>query len=68
MALLRTPRSKDSIVVVVDRFSKMGYFIACHKSDDAAYTAYLFFYEIVRFYNTPRTSILDRDTEYYITL
>jgi len=34
LALPRTGKGEDAIMVVVDRFSKMTHFIACHTCDD----------------------------------
>ena len=62
MALPRTQRGKESIIVVVDRFSKMAHFMPCHKTNDSSNVSDLYFKEVVRLHIILKTIVSDRDS------
>ena len=64
VALPRTPEGFDSILVVVDRLSKMAHFLPTRSTATAADTAAIFFSQIFRLHGLPDDIVSDRDSKF----
>ena len=64
LGLPRTQCVKDLVVVMVDRFSKISYLIACHKTDDVVNIIDLFIKEVVCLYGVSPSIVFDRDAKF----
>ena len=62
--LPKTLRKHDSILVVVDRFSKMAHFLSCSRTADSSRVAKIFFDGVVKLHDLPKTIVSDRDVKF----
>ena len=64
LGLLKTSCGLDSILVVVNGFSKMAHFISCSKIDDASHVVDLVIREVVRLHSLPTSNVSDSDLKF----
>ena len=64
VGLPTSKKGRDSIFVVVDRFSKMAHFVACKSTHNAGDISTLFFDNVVRLHGIPKSIISDRDPKF----
>ena len=62
--LLMTQTQKDSIMVVVNRFSKMVHFLPYQTTYDATQVANHYFKDVVRIHGIPKSMVLDRGNRF----
>jgi hypothetical protein len=61
LELSKKVQGNDSLIVIVDQFSKMAHFIPCKKTFDASHIASLFLKKIIRLHGLPLSIVSERD-------
>jgi len=64
LGLPKTLRKHDSVLMIVDRFSKMTHFLFCFRTADAFSVAKIFFDSVVKLHGLPKTIMSDRDVKF----
>jgi hypothetical protein len=64
LGLPRSKKVRDSIFVVVYRFSKMVHFISSYKTNDSTNITNLFFREIIQLYGFPMSILSNKDVKF----
>ena len=64
LGLLKTLRKHDSILVVVDHFSKIVHFLPCSRTVDAYRVAKIFFNIGVNLHDLPKIIVFNRDLKF----
>lgn len=59
-----TPRGYDSVLVIMDRLSKMAHFVPCKKTLSSQELAVIFAREVIRLHGFPKSIISDRDVRF----
>jgi hypothetical protein len=64
--IVKLPKSQgfDSVLVVMDRFSRMAHFIPCKESTNSEELADIFVKEVWRLHGFPKTTVSDRGTTF----
>ena len=69
--IVKLPKSetgRDSVVVFVDKLSKMAHIVACNEDDGALEMAQYLIDTVFRLHGMPKTLVSDRDTRFTSTL
>jgi len=60
----KTLRKHNSVLVFMDRFSKMAYFFSCSRTADASRVAKIFFDGVVKLHGLSKDHVSDRDVKF----